>query len=75
MEKKNAQIVYLNPSNEKKPVCTQGTGCGIWECYDERSIADKVAEILYSNGYAVIVKEGESVPQNKEEVDPDGVPF
>jgi|SRR3990167_1428815 len=27
------------------------------------------------NGYAVIVKEGESVPQNKEEVDPDGVPF
>ncbi|GAN33911.1 IPT/TIG domain-containing protein [Candidatus Brocadia sinica] len=55
LEKKGAKVIYLNPSNEKKPVCTQGTGCGEWECYDERKVADKVADMLYAEGYSVIV--------------------
>ena len=50
-----ASLVYLNPSNEAKPVCTEGTGCGAWECCQARAIADKTADRLYDRGYSVIV--------------------
>lgn len=54
-ERPGAKVIYLNPSNEDKPICVK-SGCnGSRECDQMRQIAEKVADILYNSGYSVII--------------------
>ncbi len=50
-----AKIIYLNPSNEDKPICFKSGCSGKRECDQMRQIAEKLADILYDSGYTVII--------------------